>query len=440
MTRPLAFCFLTTFYPPYNFGGDGIGVQRLARALVRRGHRVTVVHDVDAYSALAPRTPAPAEAPEPAGLEVIPLRSGLGSLSPLLTQQTGRPIANGSRIRRILEDGRFDVVNFNNISLVGGPGLLSYGADALRIYLAHEHWLVCDTHVLWRHDREPCAGRECVRCVLSYKRPPQVWRYTGYLEQQLRQVDTFIAMSEFSRAKHRELGFPHDMEVLPYFLPDPDPEPAPPTPRPQERPYFLFVGRLEKIKGLDDVIPVFERYPDADLIIAGAGEHGAALRALAARNPRVRFVGRLGAAALDQYYQHALGLIVPSVGFETFGIILIESFKHGTPVLARRVGPFPEIVEAAGGGELFETPEQLVAAMQRLQGDPARRAALGRAAYDAYRARWTESAVVPRYLDIVARGLERRERTARGVAPVRSERDTGGRPDAHASRTYLPLH
>ena len=49
------FCFLTTFYPPYNFGGDGVAVQRLARALVRRGHHVTVVHDVDAFETLVGR-------------------------------------------------------------------------------------------------------------------------------------------------------------------------------------------------------------------------------------------------------------------------------------------------------------------------------------------------------------------------------------------------
>ena len=92
----LRFGFLTTFYPPYNFGGDGIGIQRLARGLVRAGHQVTVIHDVDAYEALAKR-PAPPAEPEPEGLEVIPLRSGLGVLSPLLTQQTGRPIVNGRR-------------------------------------------------------------------------------------------------------------------------------------------------------------------------------------------------------------------------------------------------------------------------------------------------------------------------------------------------------
>ena len=51
--RRLRFCLLTTFYPPYNFGGDGIFVQRLAGELVRRGHHVEVVHSVEAYLALA---------------------------------------------------------------------------------------------------------------------------------------------------------------------------------------------------------------------------------------------------------------------------------------------------------------------------------------------------------------------------------------------------
>ncbi|HEY8723559.1 MAG TPA: hypothetical protein VIL92_06825, partial [Gaiellaceae bacterium] len=57
--RRLRFCLLTTFYPPYNFGGDGIFVQRLAGELVRRGHHVEVVHSVDAYRALARSEPAP---------------------------------------------------------------------------------------------------------------------------------------------------------------------------------------------------------------------------------------------------------------------------------------------------------------------------------------------------------------------------------------------
>jgi len=102
-------------------------------------------------------------------------------------------------------------------------------------------------------------------------------------------------------------------------------------------------------------------------------------------------------------------LVVPSVCFETFGIILIEAFKQSTPVIARRIGPFPEIVETAGGGELFSTRDELVAAMHRLQDDPARRDGLARAGYQAYVARWSESAVIPQYLEIVAAAARRKQ-------------------------------
>jgi hypothetical protein len=117
---------ITTFYPPHNFGGDGMGIQRLSEALARRGHHVTVIHDTDAYDMLSPR-PAPAPDPTPDGMAIHRLDNRLGSFSNLLTQQLGRPVVNGRRIRQIVDEGDFDVVNFHNISLVGGPGVLSVG-------------------------------------------------------------------------------------------------------------------------------------------------------------------------------------------------------------------------------------------------------------------------------------------------------------------------
>ena len=417
--RPIRFCFVTTFYPPYHFGGDAIGIQRFARGLVARGHHVTVVHDVDAYTTLAGSMPDVGE-PENDGVEVVPLRSGLGSLSTLLTQQTGRPIVHGRRIQSILREGRFDVVNFHNVSLVGGPGLLSYGEGSVRLYMAHEHWLVCPSHVLWRHGRELCTGRECLRCVLHYRRPPQLWRQTRYLERQLDQVDAFIAMSEFSRRKHHEFGFPKEMEVLPYFLSDDEPAPQLDGTSPHPRPYFLFVGRLEKIKGLDDVIPLFRDALGADLLVAGDGEYAADLRAQADGIERVRFLGRVPIDALRSYYEHAVALIVPSVCYETFGIILIEAFRHTTPVLARRLGPFPEIVEQAGGGELFGSSGELRESMRRLLEDRSYRNQIARAGRQAFEAHWSEDVVMPRYLDIVRRAAQRRSRhdIATALAPV----------------------
>src|SRR5512140_1594429 len=57
MDRPLSFCMITTFYPPYHFGGEAMYLYRLTNALARRGHKVTVVHCVDSYRLLTSAGP-----------------------------------------------------------------------------------------------------------------------------------------------------------------------------------------------------------------------------------------------------------------------------------------------------------------------------------------------------------------------------------------------
>lgn len=410
--KQLRFCMITTFYPPYNFGGDGIGVQRLSRALVRRGHDCTVICNVDAHAAL--RTgPAPAEEAAEDGVVVHRLTSSLGSLSLLLTQQTGRPVVHGARIRELLDEGRFDVIHYHNISLAGGPGVLAAG-DAVKLYTAWEHWLVCPTHVLWRHGREACTERQCFRCVLRHRRPPQLWRHTGFLERQLEHVDAFIALSEFSRRKHHEYDFPREMAVIPGFLPDADagePQDLGGTPHP--RPYFFFAGRLERLKGLDDVIPVVRSLPDVELLIAGDGQHRPELERLAAGAPKIRFLGHLPLEELGRYYRHAIATLVPTAGYETFGFVVIEAFRHGSPVIARRMGPLPELVERCGGGLTFSTPDELSAALRQLSADAALQRRLGQAGYEGFHRFWTEGAVLPKYFDLI-----RRVATAKGRARV----------------------
>ena len=216
-----------------------------------------------------------------------------------------------------------------------------------------------------------------------------------------------MAKSEFSRRKHHEFGLKQEMTVLPYFLPDLDLG-ATPAFTGHDRPYFLFVGRLEKIKGLQDVFPAMDRYPEADLLILGDGDYAATLKDLAAGHPRIRFLGRKSPDELAAYYRGALGLIVPSVCYETFGIILIESFRLGTPVIARRLGPFPEIVERSGAGRLFETEDELIAAMAALQGGRDERAAMSAAARRSFEEIWREDRVLADYGAALARAAHRK--------------------------------
>lgn len=410
--RALNILMFTTFYPPYSFGGDAVGVQRMAQALVRRGHSVTVVHDQDAYQTMGGDVSGKVYADD--GVKEIALSSGWPMMTNLLTQQFGRPMVHADTIKQVIDGGAFDIIWHNNTSLVGGPGLLDYG-DALKIYEAHEHWLVCPMHVLWKENKALCEERSCLKCTLSYKRPPQLWRYTGFLEKKLEQIDLLIAKSEFSRQKHEQFGLKKDMTVLPYFLPDIElsslPEPAQ-----HDRPYFLFVGRLEKIKGLQDVFPAFEKYPDADLLILGDGDYSDDLKALAQGNDRIKFLGRKSLDELNAYYRGALGLIVPSVCYETFGIILIESFRIGTPVIARRLGPFPEIVEHADAGALFETEDDLIQAMSTIQRDEGWRLRHGALAREGFETTWREDRVLAAYGVELAKAARRKGDAALAAA------------------------
>ena len=99
--RPLNFLHLTTFYPPYGFGGDAMQLHRLAHAPGDAGHHVDVVHCVDSYHLLHPGAP-PVQFAEHPNVTRHELCSRFGSLSPLLTQQTGRPTLKSRSIAEVL--------------------------------------------------------------------------------------------------------------------------------------------------------------------------------------------------------------------------------------------------------------------------------------------------------------------------------------------------
>ena len=160
-------------------------------------------------------------------------------------------------------------------------------------------------------------------------------------------MDAFIALSRFSADKHAEFGFERPMTVMPSFLPD-APVEAAAAPAVPGRPYFLFVGRLERIKGLHDVIPAFDDASPADLLVAGAGTDEPALRALAAGRPRVHFLGEQTADRLGALYRGARALIAPSVGYEVFPLVVLEAFQQGTPVIRAGSGPIRRSSMPAG--------------------------------------------------------------------------------------------
>lgn len=394
----LRFCLVTTFYPPYNFGGDGLFVQRLAEALVRRGHTVDVVHDVDAYrvsGGVEPREVGQGSG----GIKVHRLRGG-STLGLLGSHQLGKPIGKRGELKKILESGSYDVIHFHNVSLMGGPGVLRLG-NALKVCTMHDYWFVCATHVLWRMEKEACDRRTCIRCTLHSGRPPQWWRYLGRTQRATPSIAAFITGSAFARDTLHANGFKDAIHVIPHFVPDEDDIPE--SSDHAERPFVLYAGRLETLKGPQTLIPLFLERQDVDLVIAGTGSIDAQLQKLAGGNGRIRFVGWQTQSQLRQLYRAASAVIVPSLCYETFGLSAVEAFARSTPVIARNFGALPEIVHHGLNGFLYQDDDGLRASLDLLLADSELRKRLGEQGRSDYENRYSEKRHMELYFELLQR-------------------------------------
>lgn len=351
----MKFCHVTTFFPPYHFGGDAVFVANLANLLVANGHDVTVVHCLDSFNLLRGSV-APSNYPVDPRVRVKQIH--INAFSPLLTHISGRPVLKQRALSEAL-DGH-DVVHWHNLSLVAGPGGLSIPRSR-QVATLHDYWLICPMSVLFdRHGRE-CESRECIRCAIAHGRPPQLWRFGSWTADQAARLDTIFAPSRDVQRRVLRSHLKLDTRVLPHFVP-PFPRPtAPPA-----RDYYFYSGRLERVKGLHTVLPFFsDRRP---LIVAGDGSQMDALRRDAL--PGVTFLGRVSRDRLAELYAGARATIVPSICPETFGLTALESMQCGTPVIVSDFGALPEIVEATGGGLIYRDLQELTALLDQAGREP----------------------------------------------------------------------
>jgi phosphatidyl-myo-inositol alpha-mannosyltransferase len=185
-----------------------------------------------------------------------------------------------------------------------------------------------------------------------------------------------------------------------------------------DRPTVLFVGRLEKRKGLKFLLrawpSVLERQPDARLVVVGRGRPLEGYRRFARRqgwSPEdVVFAGYVPSEDLPRYYQACDVFCAPNTGQESFGIVLLEAMAAGAPIVASDIPGYRDVISDGLQGVLVEPqkPAAIADAVWRLLADPELRASMRHAgqkkaeAYD-----WPR--VAAQVLDYYAEVLERRE-------------------------------
>jgi glycosyltransferase involved in cell wall biosynthesis len=174
--------------------------------------------------------------------------------------------------------------------------------------------------------------------MVQYHRRRRTWR---------EKVDRFIVMTEFARQKFAAADWEaRRFVVKPHSCP-----PAAAPPDFSERRGAFFAGRLSPEKGVATLLNAWEgfAYP---LSLAGDGP----LRNEVERcgNPSVRLLGWLSSQEMSAQLRQASFLVVPSEWYETFGLVIIEAFAHGLPVIASRLGAMAELVKDGVTGVHFE--------------------------------------------------------------------------------------
>jgi phosphatidylinositol alpha-mannosyltransferase len=114
---------------------------------------------------------------------------------------------------------------------------------------------------------------------------------------------------------------------------------------------ILFVGRLEKRKGLGDLLRAYEfmraRVPQTRLIVVGDGPLRGKVESYIARHrlPNVVLAGYVPDSVKPRYYNSADIFCAPATGAESFGIVLLEAMASGLPVVATEVPGYMSVLE-----------------------------------------------------------------------------------------------
>ncbi|HXA93977.1 MAG TPA: glycogen synthase [Candidatus Dormibacteraeota bacterium] len=151
-------------------------------------------------------------------------------------------------------------------------------------------------------------------------------------------------------------------------------------------PYVLFVGRISEQKGIFQLLAAARALPEGVPLVLCASspdtpELKTRLEAAVADRPDVRWINAmLPVDEVVQLYSHAAVFVCPSV-YEPFGLINLEAMACGTPVVASRVGGIPEVVVDGETGLLVEPGDvtALAQALGRILTDPALAARMGQA-------------------------------------------------------------
>jgi glycosyltransferase involved in cell wall biosynthesis len=329
-----------------------------------------------------------------------------------------------AELSELLDEFAPDLVHCHNTFPLISPA--AYAAARRRgipvVQTLHNFRLLCLNGLFLRNGRqcEDCMGRGVAwpgvlhRCYRQSRQASAVvaamlgiHRLRGTWSTA---IDTYIALSEFARAKFVAGGLPADRIVVkPNFLQH-DPGVGS-----HQGGFALYVGRLSPEKGIDSLVRLWGRLAlGLPLRVIGGGPLGS----LAADTPsNVEWFGWQQRDLVLAAMKDATFLVFPTEWYEGFPMVLLEAMATGLPVIASRRGSLPEIVRDGTSGLLVPSgdPGAWAKALEWAISHPEQLAAMGQGGRRAFEGNFSSDVGYRLLAEVYQRTVERARGPAKSV-------------------------
>lgn len=385
----LHICLLSQDYPPRPLGGIGRFVHTLARGLAAAGHVVRVLTKGESHDRV--------DLEDGVWVHRIVDRAHPVPESPAVPGRIWDHAASLlDELRRVHGERPVDIVQAPNWDAEGIAVLLD---GSFRCVVGLYTPMKTVQRIDPRLAADPVADQIAACERLCYQ-------HAGALL-----ADSQAVIAEIETAYGIELPTQR-LEVIHLGLPDRGGAFAVSPPAPAATVTILFVGRLEKRKGIDTLLAalpaVLDRFAEARVVVAGrddlADDDGRTFRAAFEASPdgarlgeRVHFAGVVTDDELLRLYADCDIFVAPS-RYESFGLILLEAMMFAKPVIAGDVGGVREVVGHRDNGLLVAPGDRdaLAAALAELCGSPELRSSFGARSRQIYEEQFTIDRMVRR--------------------------------------------
>ncbi len=259
-------------------------------------------------------------------------------------------------IKKTIRKYRPDIAHIHNIYHQISPSILPIlkSAGIPIVMTVHDFKLITPFYTLRADGAEmekSLPARLLLRAEFAWHKKLRIYE---------RNVDLFLAPSEFVKNKLIEEGYPPEkIAVLPLFVPSRFFSSKAPE---AEDKYILSFGRLNESKGFDDLIAAFSelKVRGLKLKIAGDGPDRARLQKLIKSmrlDWQIELLGRKSPDDIKRLIEGAEIVVNCSKVHETFGLAVLEAMAIGRPIIASKVGAIPELIRHGESGLLYDAAD-----------------------------------------------------------------------------------